>query len=64
MEVNLFLFRINRHNKNKLIKLVHLKRDFETEIAVLITYSQQEGITYIEEINEKGETKLLASYLQ
>ena len=62
MEVNFFLLRINRNNKNRLIKLVHLKRDFETEIAVLITYSEQEATTYVEEINEKGETKLLASY--
>jgi hypothetical protein len=64
MEVIFCLFRINRHNKNKLIKLVHLKRDFETEIALLITYSEQESITYVEEINEKGETKLLSSYLE
>ncbi len=47
MEVIIFQYRINRTNKNKLIKLVHLKRDFETEIAVYITYSEQEGSTYV-----------------
>ncbi len=39
MEVIFIKFRVNRSNANKFIKFVHLKHDYESELAVMISYS-------------------------
>jgi hypothetical protein len=34
-----------------MIKFVHLKRDYETEVAVIISHSSASSQTFIEEIS-------------
>jgi hypothetical protein len=45
------LFRINRNNGKKFVKFVHLKQDYESELAVIASYSSEEALTVIEEIS-------------
>lgn len=53
------LFRINRNAGSQFVSLTLLKRDYETENAILVSYSAQDARVTIEEVLENGEVLLL-----
>lgn len=53
------LFRINRESGSQLVKFMHLKRDYEAEVAVVVSYSAASSETFLEEVTEEGEVRAL-----